>query len=62
MKLVAFASLMMRLQTKTAVDLQPLMMRTEHLLEDVGRIREELQTREDALLALEADLAQRSRI
>ena len=30
------------------------------LLEDVGRIRTELQTREDALLALEADLAQRS--
>lgn len=30
------------------------------LLEDVGRIREELQTREDALLALESDLAQRS--
>ena len=30
------------------------------LLEDVGRIREELQTREDALLALEADLARRS--
>ena len=30
------------------------------LLEDVGRIRTELQTREDALIALEADLAQRS--
>ena len=30
------------------------------LLEDVGRIRSELQTREDALLVLEADLAQRS--
>jgi len=30
------------------------------LLEDVGRIRTELQTREDTLLALEADLAQRS--
>ena len=30
------------------------------LLEDVGRIRAELQIREDALLALEADLAQRS--
>ena len=30
------------------------------LLEDLGRIRTELQTREDALLALEADLAQRS--
>ena len=30
------------------------------LLEDVGRIRQELQTREDALLALEEDLAQRS--
>ena len=30
------------------------------LLEDVGRIRTELQTREDALLKLEADLAQRS--
>ena len=30
------------------------------LLEDIGRIRTELQTREDALLALEADLAQRS--
>ena len=30
------------------------------LLEDVGRIREELQVREDALLDLEADLAQRS--
>ena len=30
------------------------------LLEDVGRIRSELQTREDALLVLEVDLAQRS--
>lgn len=30
------------------------------LLEDVGRIRTELQTREDSLLALAADLAQRS--
>lgn len=30
------------------------------LLEDVGRIRTELQTREDALLVIEADLAQRS--
>lgn len=30
------------------------------LLEDVGRIRTELQVREDALLVLEADLAQRS--
>jgi chemotaxis protein MotB len=30
------------------------------LLEDVGRIRTELQAREDALLVLEADLAQRS--
>ena len=30
------------------------------LLEDVGRIRTELQTREDSLLALVADLAQRS--
>ena len=30
------------------------------LLEDVGRIRKELQTREDALLVIEADLAQRS--